>query len=173
MEQILTADEVFGIGVEIEKNGYAFYSAAAADAAGEQIKKLLVDLASWETKHIETFTSLRKHLPPEALNENLYDPSDEITQYLKAAADSHVFVKGSNMEKLAATCKTPLDILNIAMNFEKDSVVFYSLVREAVGAESGRAEIEQLIHEELTHIGYITRELQKVKAAGGGAQACA
>ena len=46
MDQILTADEVFGIGVEIEKNGYAFYSAAAAAAAGMEIKKLLLDLAT-------------------------------------------------------------------------------------------------------------------------------
>jgi rubrerythrin len=169
MDQILTADEVFGIGVEIEKNGYAFYSAAAAAAAGEGIRKLLLDLASWETKHIETFTALREHLSPEALDADLYDPGREITMYLKATADNHVFVKGSGMEELAATCKTPLDILNIAMSFEKDSVVFYSMVSEAVSASSGRAEVERLIHEELTHIGYITRELQKIKAAARGA----
>ena len=30
--------------------------------------------------------------------------------------------------------------------------------------KSGRAEVEKLIHEELTHIGFITRELQKIKA---------
>ena len=168
MDQILTADEVFGIGVEIEKNGYAFYSAAAAATAGMEIKKLLLDLATWETKHIETFMALREHLSPQALNENLYDPGGEITMYLKATADSHVFVKSSTMEKLTAECKTPVDILNIAMSFEKESVVFYSLVREAVGAASGRGDVEKIIHEELTHIGYITRELQKVKAAAAG-----
>jgi rubrerythrin len=73
------------------------------------------------------------------------------------------------MEKLTAECKTPVDILNIAMSFEKESVVFYSLVREAVGAASGRGDVEKIIHEELTHIGYITRELQKVKTAAGRA----
>jgi rubrerythrin len=169
MDQILTADEVFGIGIEIEKNGQAFYSAAALEAAGEGIRKLLLDLASWESMHIEVFTSLRERLSPEALDEHLYDPGDEIGMYLKATADSHVFVKNSAMDKLAATCKTPLDILNIALSFEKESVVFYSMVSEAVGAGSGRAEVDKLIHEELTHIGYITRELQKVKAAAGGA----
>ncbi len=168
MDQILTADEVFGIGVEIEKNGSEFYSAVAAKAAGAEIKNLLLDLATWETRHIETFMALRKRLPPEALNENLYDPNDEIGMYLKVTADTHVFIKNSNIEKLVATCKTPLDILNIAMSFEKDSVVFYSLVREAVGIANGRGDVEKIIHEELLHIGYITRELQKVTTTAGG-----
>jgi rubrerythrin len=165
MEQLLTADELFGIGVEIEKNGSRFYTAAASNAAGSSIKQLLNELAAWEKKHIEIFTALRKKLPPQARNENLYDPSDEIALYLKATADSHVFIKNSNMETLAAGCKTAADILNMALAFEKDSVVFYASVREAVAEGAGRAEVEQLIHEELTHIGFITRELQKIRTA--------
>jgi rubrerythrin len=163
MEQLLTADQIFGIGVEIEKNGRAFYAAAASNAAGSSIKKLLNELAVWEKKHIEIFTALRNKLPPQAKDENLYDPSDEIALYLKATADNHVFIRNSNMEALAAGCKTPQDILNIALSFEKDSVVFYASVREAVAEGAGKAEVEQLIHEELTHIGFLTRELQKIK----------
>jgi rubrerythrin len=165
MEQIFSADEIFGIGVEIEKNGSAFYAAAAKKAAGAAIKKLLDELAAWESKHVEIFTTLRANLPPEAKSENLYDPNDEIALCLQAAADSHVFIKNSNMEALAASCKTAADILNMALTFEKDSVVFYSTVREAVAEGSGKAEVERLIHEELMHVGFLTRELQKVKAA--------
>ena len=165
MEQLLTADQLFGIGVEIEKNGRAFYASAASNAAGSSIKKLLNELAQWEKKHIEIFTALRAGLPPQARDENLYDPSDEIALYIKATADSHVFIKNSNMETLAAECNSPREILNIALSFEKDSVVFYASVREAVAEDAGKAEIEQLIHEELTHIGFLTRELQKIKTA--------
>jgi rubrerythrin len=165
MEQILTADEVFGIGIEIEKNGKAFYAAAAQKAAGAPIKRLLDELAAWESKHVEIFSGLRAALPPQAKNENLYDPNDEIALYLKASADTHVFIRNSNMEALAALCKTPADILNLALSFEKDSVVFYSSVREAVAEGAGKSEVEQLIHEELMHVGFLTRELQKVKAA--------
>jgi len=165
MEQILTADEIFGIGIEIEKNGCLFYTAAASTAAGSSVKKLMHELALWEKKHIAVFTSLRAKLQPQTKNENLYDPNDELALYLKATADSHVFIKNSNMEALAAGCKTAVDILNMALSFEKDSVVFYASVREAVAEGAGRAEVEQLIHEELTHIGFITRELQKISTA--------
>jgi rubrerythrin len=165
MEQLLTADQVFGVGVEIEKNGRAFYAAAASNTAGSSIRKLLNELAQWEKKHIEIFTTLRAGLPPQARDENLYDPLDEIALYLKATADNHVFIRNSNMEALAAGCRTPQEILNIALSFEKDSVVFYASVREAVAEGAGKSEIEQLIHEELTHIGFLTRELQKIKTA--------
>lgn len=173
MEQLLTADQLFGVGVEIEKNGSAFYAAAASKAAGSSIKKLLNELAQWEKKHIEIFTTLRQRLPPRARDENLFDPSDEISLYLKATADNHVFIRNSNMETLAAGCKMPADILTMALSFEKDSVVFYASLREAVAEGSGRAEVEQLIHEELTHIGFLTRELQKIKSTDQEADACA
>ena len=168
MQQLLTADEVFGIGVEIEKNGYAFYTAAAAGTAGSAIKKLLLELAEWESNHIEIFTTLRKMLPPESRDANLFDPADEISLYLKATADDHVFIRNSNMEKLAASCKTPEEILSMAMTFEKDSVVFYSSVREAVSEAEGKSQIEELIHQELTHIGFLSRELQMIKASASG-----
>ncbi|MBN2188112.1 MAG: hypothetical protein JW699_01560, partial [Chitinispirillaceae bacterium] len=156
MEQLLTADQLFGIGVEIEKNGRAFYAAAASNAAGSSIRKLLNELAQWEKSHIAIFTALRAGLPPQAKEENLYDPSDEIAQFIKATADNHVFIRNSNMEALAAGCTAPREILNIALSFEKDSVVFYASVREAVAEGAGKAEVERLIHEELMHIGFLT-----------------
>jgi rubrerythrin len=164
MEQLLTADEVFGIGIEIEKNGFAFYQAASSTSAGSSIKKLLGELAAWEKNHVALFTELKKNLPAAARNENLYDPGDEIGMYLKATADQHVFIRNSDMNALAAKCKTPQEILAMALTFEKDSVVFYASVREAVAETGGKADVEKLIHEELTHIGFITRELQKIKA---------
>jgi rubrerythrin len=164
MEQLLTADEVFGIGIEIEKNGFAFYQAASSTSAGSSIKKLLGELAAWEKNHVALFTELKKNLPAAARNENLYDPGDEIGMYLKATADQHVFIRNSDMNALAVKCKTPQEILAMALTFEKDSVVFYASVREAVAETSGKADVEKLIHEELTHIGFITRELQKIKA---------
>lgn len=165
MERLLTADEVFAIGLDIEKNGYAFYTAAAAGAAGHTIKILLTELAAWESKHIEIFRNLRKMLPPETKEANLFDPADELSLYLKATADNHVFILNSDMDKLVAACNAPAEILSLAMSFEKDSVVFYSSVREAVDRQESKAQIELLIHQELSHIGYITREMQKIKAA--------
>jgi rubrerythrin len=163
MNQLLTANEVFRIGVEIEKNGLKFYRTAATQAAGAPIKKLLSELADWENQHIEIFEELRKNLPAQFKNENLFDPEDEIGLYVKAMADTHIFVKNSDSESLASRCATAGEILNCALTFEKDSVVFYTAMREVVGEAAGKSEVEEIIHEELTHVGILTRELQKVK----------
>jgi rubrerythrin len=163
MNQLLTANEVFRIGIEIEKNGLTFYRASAEKSAGAPIKKLLNELADWENQHIEIFEELRKSLPPQLRNENLFDPEDEIGLYVKAMADNHIFVKNSDSEAFASRCTTAEEILNCALTFEKDSVVFYAAMREVVGEAAGKSEVDEIIHEELTHIGILTRELQKVK----------
>jgi rubrerythrin len=166
MVQVFTAEDVFRIGIEIEKNGRAFYTAAASGTAGATIRKLLTELSAWENQHIEVFDQLRKNLPERAMNVNLFDPDDEIGLYVKAMADAAVFTKESGAEALATRCSTPAEILNLALAFEKDSVVLYSSLREAVGADFGRTEVEKLIHEELKHVGLLTRELKKLKGEG-------
>jgi rubrerythrin len=54
-------------------------------------------------------------------------------------------------------------LFGVGVEIEKNGRTFYASVREAVAEGAGKAEVEQLIHEELTHIGFLTRELQKIK----------
>ncbi|OGJ86345.1 MAG: hypothetical protein A2268_01540 [Candidatus Raymondbacteria bacterium RifOxyA12_full_50_37] len=163
MSQEFNADQVFGIGVEIEKNGKEFYTAAAQSSAGQSIKTTLEELAKWEDQHIAIFSNLRKNLPATAAQDNTYDPNNEITLYLKAAADNHVFIKNKDPRALAKVCDTPIEVIGIAMNFEKDSVVFYSAMRNAIPAELGKSDIEKLIDEELKHIVILTKILGGLK----------
>lgn len=156
----INADEVFGIGVEIEKNGRSFYLAAAEATADPGAKALFQRLSNWELGHVRLFENLRRKLPPQAKTETVYDPNDEMALYLKAAADNHVFVRTLDAGGLARACKTPIEALNLAMNFEKDSVVYYSAVRKAVSEAQGRGEIERIIDEELSHIAYLDKQLR-------------
>jgi rubrerythrin len=163
MAQGITAEDVFRIGIEIEKNGRAFYVKAASTAAGAAIKAKLTELAGWEEQHIELFDRLCKALPLRASNLLLFDPDDEVALYVKAMADSSVFTKETDAEAQAARCSTPAEILKLALAFEKESVVLYSSLREAVAVDCGRSEIEKLIHEELRHVGILTGELKKLR----------
>jgi rubrerythrin len=162
MAVTFNADEIFKIGVEIEKNGYAFYSAAAARSENKDNKKLLSELAHWEEKHIEIFEKLRKELSvlKDVMEE--FDPDNMVHQYLKSIADSRVFVKGQKMDGELEKCKSPSDVLNAALAFEKDSVVFYSSMKEIVRSDLGKADVDKLISEELLHVGILTQELNKL-----------
>ncbi len=157
------ADEIFQMGVEIETNGKKFYETVAKNTPDTSAKKIYVDLARWESKHIELFKKLRERLPTAASQEDLFDPNEELHLYLKATADSHVFLRNQDISKLAGKCKTPLQALNLAIAFEKDSVVFYTTMKKLVPEHLGKREIDTLIDEEISHLDILTQKKKELE----------
>jgi rubrerythrin len=152
-----SAREIFDIGVQIEVNGKAFYEAAAKKMAETATREFFRELAAWEAQHIALFNELRDALPAGAGNVPLFDPNDEAAIYLQATADSHVFVKNKDMLGLVAGCTTPVDIIDVALTFEKDSVVFYTTMKKVVAKNLGRDKVDRLIDEEIKHIGLLVQ----------------
>ena len=157
------ANEIFQIGVEIEKNGKAFYQAAAKSAKTPEVKKLFEELSRWESGHIAIFESLKNKLAESAREETAFDPDNEALLYLKAAADTHVFGQNANAEALAGECKTALAALKMALNFEKDSVVVYANMRNLVPEKLGKPDIDKLLNEELQHISMLNDKINALK----------
>jgi len=80
--------------------------------------------------------------------------------YMKALADERVFRKDIQPQDIARSLKTPNEALDVAIGFEKDSIIFLYEMREMVG-ESQSEAIEKLLTEEKTHI----RKLSEMKAS--------
>ena len=156
------AEEIYEIGIQIEKNGKAFYRAAAEKATNKDVKRLLGDLAQWENAHVELFTELKKQLPSDLRDDPSLDLDQQKVLYLRAAADSHVFTGQANPEELVKTCEGPLDVLRIALGFEKDSVVLYTAMKDLVPERLGKETIEKLIQEEISHIAMIHDWMEKL-----------
>jgi rubrerythrin len=152
MSIFLNADEIFQMGLQIETNGKEFYATVAQNSSDPAMQKLFSDLSQWEAEHIRFFNRLRESLPDAARRGVSFDPGQDLLRYLQATADSHVFLKDKNIRELAARCKTPLDALELAMAFEKDSVVFYTTMKKVTPEAFGRNEIDLLIDEEIGHV---------------------
>ncbi|RPJ04041.1 MAG: hypothetical protein EHM36_11375 [Deltaproteobacteria bacterium] len=163
MSLYLNANEIFQIGARIEANGKLFYETAASQAQEGPAKRLFQELASWENQHIDLFEKLRLKLPEVAKREELFDPDAELQAYIKATADSHVFVKNRDISALVSGLKTPLEILDLATVFEKDSVVFFTVMKRAVPEAYGKELIDALIIEEIKHMAILTREIEKLE----------
>ena len=157
------ADEIFQVGVQIETNGQNFYETVAKNTSDPSAQKLFSDLARWESKHIELFKKLRQGLPDSAKRGDLFDPNQELHLYVKATADSHVFMRNKNIPELASKCKTPIEALDLAVNFEKDSVVFYTTMKKLVPENLGKGEIDALIDEEIGHIFILTQKKKELE----------
>ncbi len=157
------ADEIFQIGVQIEQNGQRFYNSAAKNCSDPSAQKLFLDLARWESKHVGLFEKLRKRLPRSGKGGDLFDPNQELHLYVKAAADSHVFLKSKDIPELVSKCKTPIEALDMAVAFEKDSVVFYTTMKKLVPEHLGKNEIDTLIDEEISHIFTLTQRKKELE----------
>lgn len=152
MSIFFNADEIFEMGLRIETNGKEFYETVAQNSSDPAMRKLFSDLSRWESEHIQFFDRLRQTLPDSAKRGASFDPGEELLLYLQATAESHVFLKDRDIGKLTSRCKTPHEALELAIAFEKDSVVFYTTMKKVTPEEFGRKEIDRLIDEEIGHI---------------------
>jgi rubrerythrin len=164
MAAMFNANEVYQIGVEIEKNGKAFYESAAARADNADIKKLFKDLSAWEEGHVMLFENLKNELPQDAGGFDVSDPDGQMARYLKANADSHIFVVNTDMAELAGSCGSAKETLELAIRFEKDSVALYSSMKNVVPEDLGREKIERLIQEELSHVAFLQAQIDGLNA---------
>ena len=96
MTMALTAQELFGIAIEIERNGRAFYRTAAAAVPQDDDRSLLLDLAAMEDDHEMTFTEMRDTLAKEDRKAMVVDPDYQIASCLQALSSGKVFDSLSN-----------------------------------------------------------------------------
>ena len=151
------ADDIFEIAEQMERNGAKFYRTAAASMGDGPERAFLEKLAAMEDDHEKTFSQMRKHLNEAQKSATVFDPEGEAALYLRALADSRVFfekdIDTSSMEA----------ILKDAITAEKDSIVFYLGMRDAVPVGMGREKLDEIIKEEMGHIRLLSRELSALK----------
>jgi len=157
------ADEIFQLGIQIETNGKQLYETVAKNTLDLYVKGLFSELSKWESEHQQLFENLRKALPDSAKREVLFDPQGEFSLYMQAMADNHVFIKNKDIHGLASKCKTPQEALDLAVVFEKDSVVFFTTMKGVVPEHLGKDKIDLLINEEIKHISILTQKRRELK----------
>ena len=161
MSITFNADEVFEMGMDIEKNGEAYYKKAAELATDPNIKKAFTYLAGEEKKHWETFKELREALPPKSSSPTVIDPDGLESLYLDALVKSRLFNSEQEAEKVASKVEDEIEALRAALTFEKDTILFFQTMRSMTREDLGREKIDMLIEEEQKHIVRISTEIKK------------
>ncbi|GLI36258.1 ferritin-like domain-containing protein [Desulforhabdus amnigena] len=156
------AAEIFDVAIKIEENGKKFYDTAKGMVDDPEVKALFADLGEQEIGHKERFQSLKKQLPPEASSPTVFDAENELNAYLKMMADQHVFVSSESVDKQLAGVKDVKSALKLAIEFEKDSVIFFLTVQDATEGSKGKAFIGELVKEEQEHLRRLTMQLRKL-----------
>ena len=155
-----TAGEVFEMAVQIERDGARFYK-DAAEFAKDDGKALLLRLARMEEDHEHVFDELRDALTDEDNQPISTAGDDEGAQYLRAMVKGKLFQNDVSRETLASM---PInEILKVAINLEKDTIIFYQCIKERATASAETARrIGVIIQQEIGHIMDLTKLLESL-----------
>ena len=157
------ADEIFEMAEEIERVGAKYYREAAEKTSDKETGQMLLDMAAMEDGHLKTFQEMRKELSGREKEPTAFDPDNQAAMYLQTMADARAMEgRISPTQKLTGS-ETIKEILDIGVNSEKDSVVFYLNLKELVPPKAGRDKVEEIIIEELAHITTLLIKLKSLQ----------
>lgn len=160
MKLYFNADEIFEMAEEIERQGAGFYQKAASLFNEPEVKKMLTGLASMEVSHEKAFAGMRSKLLSDEYKG--YDPDEMAASYIRAFTDGKVFDYKKNMSDLITEKSTLEDILKLAIEAEKNSIVFYTGIKKAVPELLGKDSIDNIIAEEMKHIVMLVERLGNI-----------
>jgi rubrerythrin len=159
MPVTFTADEVFEIAEQTERNAVEFYQEAAKRSSNEDIKNFLLDMSAAENKHFSSFQSIREKLAEEE-GLSIFDPLGHSAMYLQALADARCWEGRKNPLEVLTGNETVKELIDIAIEAEKEMVVFYVGLKDLVYFKAGKNKVEEIIIEELSHIHALVRKLR-------------
>ncbi|MBI4746366.1 MAG: ferritin family protein [Deltaproteobacteria bacterium] len=150
MSVAFSGKEVLEIAIQIEKNGFTFYSHAAQKVTDNKVRELIEWLAQEEKSHIGRFENILSSFNPQELDMSPAE-FEEYSLYLKALADARVFTSELKAREATMLIKTEIDAIDIAIGFEKDSLLFLHWIKMMVKG-SDAVIVEKLQREEMLHL---------------------
>ena len=159
MSITFSADEIFEMAEEIERNGACFYRDAASQISDKDTKTFLLEMGDMEQSHLEIFQSMRLELTQADTEMITYDPDDQGALYLQAMADARGTEGKITVDQPLTGKETIEQIIDIAIKAENNSVCFYMGLKDLVPSESGQAQIHKIIKEEMGHIAVLQKKL--------------
>jgi len=148
MGNLFCANEVIEMGIQIKNDGKDFYVKIAESSRANKVKDIFRWLAEQQDRHIKAFedilASVEKCVPYEAY-------PGEYSAYLGVLVGDHTLGKEKKPKKFAQKVKDNAEAIDLAIDFEKDSVLFYHEMKNVV-REKERMIIDELIKHEQEHI---------------------
>ena len=148
--------EVLEMALQTEKTGYDFYTGMADKFSGNKgLKELFNKLALQEKKHEHAFLKLL-----ETVTEAEPEGWEEAQNYFRAMAESEFFLGREKPLTAMENVKTELDAVDLALGFEKQSILYYAGLRDFV---SDKAAVDDIIKEETEHVKWLRGQMETLK----------
>lgn len=155
MSITFSAGELINIAIGIEKRGMAFYDIMTRSVDDAATRGVLQYLADMEREHIKIFDGMLAEVDKYKIPETY---AEEYAGYLQALVDTAVFTDDALTSEMATQVDSDVKALELAIGAEKDSILFYYLMREIM-PQRAQPTVDKIIAEEKSHL----RQLSELK----------
>ncbi len=148
---VFSSQEIVEMAIQTEQSGYQFYFGAAEKVAHKPVADLLRWLAGQEEEHERIFrgmlTEPDRHMPAE-------EYEGERAEYIKTLLDVRVLPDAETGLARLATMKEDVEVVDFAIGFEKDTILFMYAMRDLSAPTAGET-VDKLIAQEKGHLAHL------------------
>ncbi|MEJ2234809.1 MAG: ferritin family protein [Syntrophobacterales bacterium] len=153
--------EIIDMAIQLEKNAETFYRKALARVSTPILEPVLVCLADEERDHAEWFERLKRALEEAKASGEKGELDGEVLRSL--VGDQ----KFSLAEVDLAEIESVEELIELAIEHEKDTILFYQMLQSFIDDPETNKELDEVIAQEEQHI-KLLRECEAGMVKGGG-----
>jgi len=143
---MFTLSEICDLGIQIERNGEKFYRDALKQPWSKPMASMLHMLAEEEVRHVDFFVKEKSKPARQSGDPELEAMGREM---LKEVLGSQSFsLKEADLSKI----KTIEQLCRTAIEFEKDTILFYEMIRSFLTDKDTVEQLDSIIEEENRHV---------------------
>ena len=156
---MFTAMELFDLAIQVEENGERFYRYALGRVREDSLKNVLGLLADQEMEHRSAFLEIKERIGDKT------KPAPPVSSLgrdvLRGAMGRHAF---SLDELRVDLIQDEKEILEAAINFEEDSILFFEFIASFVSDPGALLTLQQIRAEELKHKEMLLEQISELSA---------
>lgn len=156
---MFTSQEIIETAISAEINSMRFYEEMSKKVADREIRKIFENLSKVEKSHINDFKSLYDKIKNK--KEEIVGDEEEFARYMRSYMESWVFKTFDDRKKNIAL-EDPQSILNFAISFERETILFYHGIKDNVSKEASKI-LNEIIKQEIEHIINLDNLLKEMK----------
>ena len=149
--------EIIDLALQIEKNGEKIYRNALKRVTNPAVYTLLQKLADEELNHVEWFSSLKQKIKSTTDDPKLMETGKTILN--SVLGDQAFSLKDIDFSKVDRVD----DLMKLAIEFEKDTILFYEMIRPLIDNTEELDHLDKIIAEENQHIQHFQEILNSLK----------
>ncbi len=159
MSAPLSGSDIINIAIDIERRGVSFYDVMAKSSDDENTRAVFLELLDMEREHIEVFQEMLGEINEHSFTEAI---TPEFSEYIQSLVDAAVFSDDMIIGEMASQADTDIRALELGINSEKDSILFYYEIRDIMPARVVPT-INRILSEEKKHLRRLTMIMKELE----------